>query len=117
MVVSFPAPTVLDDVRDNPVLDYPSAVIAIRLLIGVVVAAIVGVALIPLFVLLDLRSGGTGWGLCADGFGRCSTSYFSGFELVAGLLAVMMGLVLLIGVLVRLLRYLRQRKAARGLPA
>lgn len=91
--------------------------IAIRLLIGVVVAAIVGVALIPLFVLLDLRSGGTGWGLCADGFGRCSTSYFSGFELVAGLLAVMMGLVLLIGVLVRLLRYLRQRKAARGLPA
>ena len=91
--------------------------ILIRVLIGVVVAAIVGVALIPLFVLLDLREGGTGWGICSEGFGRCSTSYFSGFELIAGILAVLMGLVLLIGVLVRLLRYLRERKATRGLPA
>lgn len=88
----------------------------IRVLIGVVVAAIVGVALIPLFVLLDLRDGGTGWGLCPEGFGGCRTSYFTGFELVAGLLAVMMTLVLLIGVLVRLLRYLRDRRA-RGVAA
>ena len=79
------------------------------------VAAIVGVALIPLFVLLDLRAGGTGWGLCNDGFGRCRTSYFSGFELVAGLLIVLLGLVLLIGLLVRLLRYMRERDAARTL--
>lgn len=86
--------------------------ILIRLLIGAVVAAIVGVALIPLFVLLDLREGGTGWGLCADGFGACRTSYFMGFELVAALLGVMLGLVLLIGVLVRLLRHLSDRKGA-----
>ena len=63
--------------------------------LGCALGAILGVALIPLLVLLDLRSGGTGWGLCAEGFGQCSTSYFSGFELVAGLLAVMLGLVLL----------------------
>ena len=88
----------------------------IRVLIGVVVAAIVGVALIPLFVLLDLRDGGTGWGLCSEGFGGCRTSYFTGFEFVAGILAVMMSLVLLIGVLVRLLRYLRDR-SARGVAA
>ncbi|NND04065.1 MAG: hypothetical protein HKN91_14890 [Acidimicrobiia bacterium] len=91
--------------------------IVIRVLIGVVVAAIVGVALIPLFVLLDLREGGTGWGICAEGVGRCSPSYFSGFELLAGLLAVLLGLVLLIGVLVRLLRYLRDRNATRGMSA
>ena len=89
--------------------------ILIRFLIGVLVAAIVGIALIPLFVLLDLREGGTGWGLCNDGFGRCRTSYFTGFELVAGLLLVMMALVLAIGLLVRLLRWLRERKSARGL--
>ena len=90
--------------------------IAIRLLIGVLVAAIVAVALIPLFVLLDLRSGGTGWGLCAAGFGQCRTSYFAGFELVAALLGVILALVLLIGILVRLLRYLR-RRSTPGLPA
>ena len=83
----------------------------IRLLIGALVAAIVGVALIPLYVLLDLRSGGSGWGLCAEGFGRCRTSYFSGLELVAALLLVMMALVLAIGGLVRLLRFLRRRSS------
>lgn len=83
----------------------------IRLLIGALVAAIVGVALIPLYVLLDLRSGGSGWGLCADGFGRCRTSYFTGFELVAVLLLVLMALVLAIGGLVSLLRYLRRRSS------
>jgi hypothetical protein len=80
-------------------------------LIGALVAAIVGVALIPLYVLLDLRSGGSGWGLCADGFGRCRTSYFTGFELVAVLLLVLMALVLAIGGLVSLLRYLRRRSS------
>ena len=81
------------------------------MLIGVLVAVIVGVALIPLYVLLDLRSGGSGWGLCAEGFGRCRTSYFSGFELVAVLLATLMALVLAIGWLVSLLRYLRRRSS------
>jgi hypothetical protein len=92
-------------------------VILIRLLIGAAIAAIVGVALIPLLVLLDLRSGGTGWGLCNDGFGRCRTSYFSGFELIAAILGVLLVLVIAVGILVRLLRYLEERKAARSLIA
>jgi hypothetical protein len=91
-------------------------VILLRVLIGVLIAAIIGIALIPLFILLDLRSGGTGWGLCAGGFGACRTSYFAGFELIAGLLLVMMALVLAIGVLMRLLRYLRERQSGRGVP-
>jgi len=90
-------------------------VILIRVLIGVLVAAIIGIALIPLLILLDLRSGGTGWGLCDGGFGACRTSYFAGFELVAGLLVVMLALVLAIGLLIRLLRHLRDRQSARGL--
>lgn len=90
--------------------------ILIRLAIGALIAAIVGIALIPLFVLLDLRSGGTGWGLCGDGFGACRISYFTGFELVAAILGVLMLLVLAIGLLVRLLRFLRDRRTARGLP-
>ena len=91
--------------------------ILIRVLIGLLIAAIIGIALIPLFILLDLRSGGTGWGLCAEGFGACRTSYFAGFELIAGLLAVMLALVLAIGLLIRLLRILRERQSTRGLPA
>ena len=62
-------------------------------MIGVLIAAIVGIALIPLLVLLDLRSGGSGWGICSEGFGRCETSYFSGLELIAGILAVLLALV------------------------
>ena len=91
--------------------------IAIRLLIGVVIAAIIGVALIPLLVLLDLRSGGTGWGICAEGFGRCRISYFAGLELLVAVLGLMLLLVLLIGALVRLLRYLRKRHVAANWPA
>ena len=91
--------------------------ITIRLLIGVVIAAIIGVALIPLLVLLDLRSGGTGWGICAEGFGRCRISYFVGLELLVALLGLMLLLVLLIGALVRLLRYLRKRQVAANWPA
>jgi len=91
-------------------LNYPAPVIVIRFLIGVLVAAIVGIALIPLFILLDLRSGGTGWGLCAGGFGACRTSYFAGLELIAALSAVLLALVASIGLLVRLLRYMRERQ-------
>lgn len=87
--------------------------ILIRVLIGALIAAIIGVALIPLAVLLDLRGGGTGWGLCAEGLGGCRTSYFAGLELVVGLLLLLMALVALVGLLMRLLRILREREAAR----
>lgn len=78
-------------------------------------AAIVGVALVPLFVLLDLKDGGTGLGLCPTGFGGCRTSYFVGFEVLAGVLLVILALVLLIGWLVRLFRYLRTRSTRSAL--
>lgn len=58
----------------------------IRVVIGVLIAAIVAVTLLPLLVLLDLVGGGDGWGLCPEGIGSCRTSYFDGPELLAGLL-------------------------------
>ncbi len=58
----------------------------IRMIIGVLLVAIVAVALVPMFVLVDLASGGDGFGLCAGGsLTNCTTSYFDGPELLAGL--------------------------------
>lgn len=68
--------------------------IAVRILVGAIIAAIVAVALVPLLVLLDLASGGDGFGLCAGGIGACRTSYFDGPELL-GVLAVVIFLLLL----------------------
>jgi uncharacterized membrane protein len=67
---------------------------AIRIVVGTIIVAIVGVALVPLMVLLDLAGGGDGFGLCAGGLGECRTSYFDGPELLALLALVLFLLVL-----------------------
>jgi hypothetical protein len=87
--------------------------IVIRLIIGILIAAAIGVALVPLLVLMDLGSGGTGWGLCLSGVGVCRNSYFSGFEMVAVLFAALFVILALIRVFVRLLRWVRKRHAER----
>ena len=84
--------------------------IALRLIIGLLVVAAFGVALVPLMVLLDLGDGGTGWGLCADGLSECQTSYFDGFELMAWLFIAMFLLLGMIAACVRILRYLEHRQ-------
>lgn len=68
---------------------------AIRIVIGVVIGAIVLVALVPMFVLLDLAGGGDGLGLCSDGLTSCRTSYFDGPELL-GLLVIVLFLLLML---------------------
>jgi hypothetical protein len=57
--------------------------IALRVLTVILVLAILGVAALPLFVVVDLVSGGDGYGLCAEGLTSCRTSYFDGPELAA----------------------------------
>ena len=57
--------------------------VVLRVVIGLLVAAIVAVAIVPALVIMDLNSGGTGWGLCPDGIAECRNSYFAGFELIA----------------------------------
>lgn len=85
----------------------------LRIFIAFLVAAAVGVAIVPLLVVLDIREGGDGWGLCAEGFANCRTTYFAGFEFVAVIMAALFGILALIGASVRLLRWLNRREAAR----
>ncbi len=75
-------------------------------LVGAVVLAIVAIAAIPLFVLLDLRGGGDGWGLCPGGLGACESSYFDGPELATALAIAILALVGLLRVLYHLRRVL-----------
>ncbi len=86
-------------------------VMPLRILIGVLIVAAVGVAMVPLVVLLDLHEGGTGWGLCDAGVEGCSNSYFAGFEMLAGLAIALAAILALIAVFVRLLRWLERRNS------
>ncbi len=63
-------------------------------MIGIVIAAIVVVALVPMIALVDLAGGGDGLGLCPDGIGSCHTSYFDGPELLA-ILTILLFLLLM----------------------
>lgn len=63
------------------------------LLLGIVA---VGIATVPILVLIDLLGGGTGFGLCPGGIQDCEKPYSTGAELViilaAGLFAVVAGI-------------------------
>ena len=52
---------------------------------GMLFLAAMAVAIVPLGVLLDLSSGGTGYGLCPRGLAGCDTPYTAGPELAVGL--------------------------------
>jgi hypothetical protein len=66
----------------------------VRIVIGLVIGAIVVVALVPMIALVDLAGGGDGLGLCPDGLGSCQTSYFDGPELL-GVLTILLFLLLM----------------------
>ena len=85
--------------------------IVLRAVIVVLIGAAIAVALVPLMVLLDLRRGGSGWGLCVDGLADCRNSYFAGFELIGWIFAALFILLGMIAMCVRILRYLEQRAA------
>ena len=89
----------------------------IRIAIGIIIGAIVVVAMVPMFVLIDLAAGGDGWGLCPDGLGSCGTSYFEGPELIAWLLATIFLLMMLLRVALHLQRRLDARRTASKLGA
>jgi hypothetical protein len=78
----------------------------IKVLLGVIIAAMVAVALVPMFVLVDLVGGGDGWGLCPDGVASCSTSYFDGLELAAMLVVTLFVLVAGLRIVVQVRRRL-----------
>jgi hypothetical protein len=92
-------------------------VTAIRIVIGIVIGAIVLIALVPMFVLMDLAGGGDGLGLCADGLGSCRTSYFDGPELVGLLVIVLFLLLMLLRAAFHIRSLIEQRREAEGLAA
>lgn len=89
--------------------------IALRVVIGLLIIAAIVVAIVPLLVILDIRDGGSGWGLCLDGFDVCRNSYFSGFEFLAVYVAVLFGILALIAGAVRLMRIFDRREARKTL--
>jgi hypothetical protein len=55
----------------------------LKVLRGSLFIAAMALAVVPLAVLLDLSSGGTGYGLCSRGLAGCDTPYTAGPELAA----------------------------------
>lgn len=85
--------------------------------IGVILAAIVAVASVPLLVLLDLVGGGDGWGICERGLGSCRSGYFDGPELIGVLMVALFVLLGVLRVAVLMLRRMRARRdASRQVP-
>lgn len=79
----------------------------VRLGILLFSAAAIGIALVPLLVLIDLVDGGTGWGICQVGLSECHNPYTSIGELLILLTFGFLVSVFAIRLLVRLARRLR----------
>jgi len=99
----------------RPGADTVSPVTAIRIVIGVVITAIVVVALVPMLALVDLAGGGTGLGLCQDGLASCHTSYFDGPELLAMLVIVLALLLMLLRAAFHVRSLIQERRDAEAI--
>lgn len=82
-------------------------VFLVRLGAFLLMAAAIGIATIPILVLIDLLGGGTGWGICPDGLQACDRPYSAGAELVIVLAIGLFLAVAGIRLLMRLARRLR----------
>lgn len=80
----------------------------IRLAAILLAALAVGIAIVPILVLLDLIGGGTGYGLCPNGLEACEKPYSTAAEF-AVVLTLGLGLAVLgIRLLMRLARRLQE---------
>ncbi|MCP4251288.1 MAG: hypothetical protein GY778_29985 [bacterium] len=70
--------------------------LAVKALVLVAILAILAVASIPLFILLDLSGDGTGFGVCENGLDSCRVGNFRGPRLALLLLGVLMALAALL---------------------
>ena len=81
------------------------AVFLIRLGVFLLSATAIGIALIPILVLIDLLDGGTGWGLCPNGIEACENPFTTAAEI-----GILLALGLFLSVLgIRLLMRLARR--------
>ncbi len=58
------------------------AVFFVRLAVFILVLVAIGIAIVPILVLIDLLDGGTGWGLCPGGLELCDKPFSTGPELI-----------------------------------
>lgn len=79
----------------------------IRITILALVVAAVGIAVIPILVMLDLLDGGTGWGLCPGGLEACDNPYTAPFEFLILLVGGLFLVILAIRLILRLARRLQ----------
>jgi len=83
------------------------SVFLVRLGVFVLSATAIGIALVPILVLIDLLDGGTGWGLCPNGIEACNNPYTTAAEIGVVLTLGLFLSVLGIRLLMRLARRLR----------
>jgi hypothetical protein len=92
---------------DPVTVSFVVAVFLIRLGVFLLSATAIGIALIPILVLIDLLDGGTGWGLCPNGIEACDNPFTTAAEIgvlfTFGLFVSVLG----IRVLMRLARRMR----------
>ena len=86
--------------------------ILLRVLILILIVVALAVAVVPVMVLINLLSGGSGFGLCADGLSACPERYTSGPALAAYLTLTLLVVVGLIRVVSHLLRRLHRESVS-----
>jgi hypothetical protein len=79
----------------------------VRVAIVILVLAAIGIAVVPILVMVDLLGGGTGWGLCPGGLESCDNPYTTPFELLIMLAGGLFAVILAIRVVMKLARRLQ----------
>lgn len=93
------------------------AVTAIRILVLLLALIALGMLLVPVLVLVNLVSGGTGYGLCSGGIENCNLPYSAGAELLILLSIALFAVLMVIRWLMRLARRLQaQTRPYVGIP-
>jgi len=83
------------------------SVFFVRLGVFLLVVLAVAIGVVPIFILIDLLDGGTGYGLCPGGLEFCDKPYSTGAELVIVLSVALFLTVWGIRMLMRLARRLQ----------
>lgn len=79
----------------------PAGMVWLRIVVAVLALGALAVAAVPLAVLVDLSSGGTGYGLCPQGLADCTLGYGRAIELSMYLALGLFAFVLLIRLAVK----------------
>ncbi|HJU80799.1 MAG TPA: hypothetical protein VJ796_03530 [Acidimicrobiia bacterium] len=82
----------------------------VRALLLLLVLLAIGLAALPILVLLDLLRGGTGYGLCEGGLSACPERYTAGPALAVYLVISLMVVVALIRIVTHLYRRLQRHR-------